>query len=455
MDSAPSAGADTPVPVREVAAVPLPTIHGHFTARAFTFPSGRVHLALTLGRPSGDDAMLIRLHSECLTGDVLGSLRCDCGVQLHTALRAISAEGRGVLLYMTGHEGRGIGLLNKLRSYLEQDRGADTVDANLRLGLPVDGRDYAEAAAILRYLGISRLRLLTNNPRKAEALTRHGIVVHQVTSLATAAHLRNQRYLDTKRARLGHLAPAGGPLDTVAQMPVDVAAVLGDVKSRPDRPYVIVKYAQTLDGRIATATGDSRWISGEPERRLSHALRAACDAVLVGRGTVMRDDPQLTVRMVPGASPLRVVLDSEMRTPLSAQILNADAPTVLFTRLDAGHARCRAVLARGAGVHTVPIGPVGLALRDVLAELLARGVASLLVEGGSKVITSLLTERVVDRMIVSISPRIIGSGVEAVGPLAIASVRDAIQLRDGQTFSAGGDLVTAWNVHLSGDGREE
>src|SRR5262249_30799068 len=147
--------------------------------------------------------------------------------------------------------------------------------------------------------------------------------------LATAAHARNQRYLDTKQTRLGHVHPAGQALEGPAVSPVDIRDLLGDVQPHSNRPYVVVKYAQTLDGRIATATGDAKWISGERERQASHALRAACDAVLVGRGTVRADDPQLTVRLVPGASPLRVVLDSQLRTPPTAQIVNSEAPTLL------------------------------------------------------------------------------------------------------------------------------
>jgi GTP cyclohydrolase II len=179
---------DTP---REAASASIPTPYGEFLARAFESPSGHVHLALVHGGIGDGESLLTRLHSECLTGDALGSLRCDCGVQLRAALRSVAAEGRGVVLYLAGHEGRGIGLVDKLRAYVAQDAGADTVDANLQLGLPADLRDYGEAAAILRSLGVRSVRLLSNNPAKVAGLRRHGLVVESLQPLRTAANRHN------------------------------------------------------------------------------------------------------------------------------------------------------------------------------------------------------------------------------------------------------------------------
>src|SRR5262249_45860218 len=158
----------------------------------------------------GED-ILVRLHSECLTGDALGSLRCDCGVQLRQAFRAIAAEGRGVLVYSTGHEGRGIGLADKLRAYMLQDEGLDTLEANAHLGLPVDRRPFADATECLRALGVRSVRLLSNNPHKARALTAGGIRVLRIVGLPTTAHARNLRYLTTKQDRMAHAAPMGTP----------------------------------------------------------------------------------------------------------------------------------------------------------------------------------------------------------------------------------------------------
>lgn len=187
----------------------LPTDHGMFRCLGFASDRGAEHLALVIGDlSSGDPAPLVRLHSECLTGDVLGSHRCDCGPQLDAALRTIAAAGRGAVVYLRGHEGRGIGLLEKLRAYRLQDSGLDTVDANLELGHPVDTRDFSDAVDILRDLGVSAVRLLTNNPRKRDALVDRGIAVDEIVPVWIEPNEHNRRYLDTKRDRLGHVLPS-------------------------------------------------------------------------------------------------------------------------------------------------------------------------------------------------------------------------------------------------------
>jgi GTP cyclohydrolase II len=432
--------------VREVASAQIPTTYGEFSARAFETPSGHVHLALVRGVIGDGGSVLTRLHSECLTGDALGSLRCDCGIQLRSALRTVGAEGRGVVLYLNGHEGRGIGLVDKLRAYVEQDAGADTVDANLRLGLGADLRDYDDAAAVLRALGIRSVRLLSNNPAKAAGLQRNGVAVDALRSLGTAAHRRNREYLETKQARFGHHRPAGNTLEELPAAPVDVGRLLGPQRPRADRPNVVLKYAQTMDGRIATHTGDARWISGEPERRVAHAMRAGCDAVLVGARTMLQDDPQLTVRMVPGASPLRVVLDSTLRTPLTAKVLSHDAATLILCRPDADPERRRELTSAGVMVREVAGGLEGLRITDVLHLLRSLGIASLLVEGGGRVITSMLEAGAVDRVVVSVSPTIIGAGVDAVGPLGVSRVSEGIRLVNRSVYLAGDDLLLGFDV---------
>jgi GTP cyclohydrolase II len=183
----------------------LPTRHGPFSARAYRVagqPSE--HLALTLGDLGGELPVLVRIHSECLTGDVFGSRRCDCGPQLDRALATVAEAGRGVVVYLRGHEGRGIGLSHKLRAYQLQDTGLDTVDANVQLGFPVDLRDYGAALAILADLGVFRLRLMTNNPDKVRRLSTPPFEVVERVPLLVGIDEESRRYLETKRDRLGH-----------------------------------------------------------------------------------------------------------------------------------------------------------------------------------------------------------------------------------------------------------
>ncbi|MBF9068914.1 bifunctional 3,4-dihydroxy-2-butanone-4-phosphate synthase/GTP cyclohydrolase II [Streptacidiphilus fuscans] len=200
--------------VTRAATTSLPTEHGSFTALGYrSEPDGVEHIALVAGGlgpdgrlPDGED-VLVRVHSECLTGDVFGSLRCDCGPQLGASLDRIAQEGRGVVLYLRGHEGRGIGLLHKLRAYELQEDGRDTVDANLELGLPADARDYRAAAMILADLGVRSVRLLSNNPDKHEALSGHGVQVTDREAVRVGVGEHNLRYLLTKRDRMGHDLP--------------------------------------------------------------------------------------------------------------------------------------------------------------------------------------------------------------------------------------------------------
>lgn len=191
--------------VRRIAEAHLPTRFGDFRLIAYEdLLSGRTIPALVMGELHPDEPVLVRMHSECLTGDVFGSLRCDCGQQLELAMRKVQEEGKGVIVYLR-QEGRGIGLANKIRAYQLQDNGLDTVDANLALGLPVDSRDYGTGAQILADLGVSKIRLMTNNPRKFSALAGYGLTIVERVPLKVEPNPANRRYLETKRTRLGHL----------------------------------------------------------------------------------------------------------------------------------------------------------------------------------------------------------------------------------------------------------
>jgi 3,4-dihydroxy 2-butanone 4-phosphate synthase/GTP cyclohydrolase II len=189
----------------------VPTTHGTFRFRAYRDRmTGADHLAIIKGDPT--NGALIRVHSECLTGEVFGSLKCECGPQLDAALDAIQNEG-GVVIYMRGHEGRGIGLINKLKAYRLQEDGLDTLDANIALGFPADGRDYGAAVAILEDLGLSEVRAITNNPEKLRQLKERGIVVTEQVPLVVGVGSFNEAYLEAKRDRMGHILPTNETLD--------------------------------------------------------------------------------------------------------------------------------------------------------------------------------------------------------------------------------------------------
>jgi 3,4-dihydroxy 2-butanone 4-phosphate synthase/GTP cyclohydrolase II len=201
--------------VARMAEARLPTRHGEFRAVGYRNSlDSSEHVALVRGEIGDGEGVLVRVHSECLTGDVFGSQRCDCGMQLDAALDVIAREGRGVLLYVRGHEGRGIGLLHKLQAYQLQDRGRDTVDANLDLGLPADARDYGTGAQILVDLGVHTMRLISNNPTKRAALEGFGLEIVDRVPLPVAATPENLRYLQTKRDRMGHDLPDLPPAHT-------------------------------------------------------------------------------------------------------------------------------------------------------------------------------------------------------------------------------------------------
>jgi 3,4-dihydroxy 2-butanone 4-phosphate synthase / GTP cyclohydrolase II len=191
--------------IKEEERVVMPTKYGNFELIAFSqINTGEVHLAIKKGDWTNDEPILVRVHSSCVTGDILGSLRCDCGDQLHMAMQMIETEGKGLVLYMN-QEGRGIGLLNKLKAYKLQEKGRDTVEANLELGFGMDERDYGVGAQILRHLNVSKMKLMSNNPRKRAGLLGYGLEVIDTVTIEVPSNPHNEKYLQTKKEKLGHL----------------------------------------------------------------------------------------------------------------------------------------------------------------------------------------------------------------------------------------------------------
>ncbi|WP_370324251.1 bifunctional 3,4-dihydroxy-2-butanone-4-phosphate synthase/GTP cyclohydrolase II [Euzebya sp.] len=203
--------------VHRLAEASIPTPYGTFRAVGYhSDMDGHDHVALVYGSPENKPNVLVRMHSECLTGDIFGSLRCDCGPQLHDSMRKIAQEGEGVIVYIRGHEGRGIGIMHKLQAYKLQDDGRDTIEANIELGFPADARDYGTGAQILVDLGLSTLRLLSNNPAKRAGLEGYGLEIVERVPIETAPTAENLRYLQTKRDRMGHTLTRLDTLSDVA-----------------------------------------------------------------------------------------------------------------------------------------------------------------------------------------------------------------------------------------------
>jgi 3,4-dihydroxy 2-butanone 4-phosphate synthase/GTP cyclohydrolase II len=338
-------------------------------------------------------------------------------------MRRIAEHGQGVVIYLR-QEGRGIGLQSKLEAYNLQDEGYDTVEANRMLGHGADERDYAMAAKILDDLGVSSVRLLTNNPEKIERLDAYGIEIAERVSLEPHVNRHNADYLRTKVNRMRHildLGPANGEHRDHSH-----ANSLEDLKQRTRRfyeeeklPFVTLAYAQSLDGSIASETGTPLPISSEPALRFTHRLRALHDGILVGIGTVLADDPRLNVRRSDGAHPTPIVLDSSLRFPPDARLLECEGPApLIFTGPDADAARKGELESRGATVVALPCTPEGGICVDTLLDTLSeRDITSVMVEGGSEILTSFLRRQKAQRIIVTVAPMFVGgtSALQSLG----------------------------------------
>lgn len=401
--------------VRRLTSARIPTADGVFSLSLYeNSQDNKDHLALVCGDVEGKEEVLVRVHSECFTGDVLGSLRCDCGEQLNISMRRIAEEGEGVLLYLR-QEGRGIGLLSKLRAYNLQDEGYDTVEANRMLGHGADERDYAIAATILDDLGISSVRLLTNNPEKIESLDEYGVHITERAPLKPHVNRHNAEYLRTKVNRMRHILDLG-PINGASQGTEHGASLLS-LRQRADQyfsetgvPFVTLTYAQSLDGSIASEDGSPLSISGEQALQFTHRLRALHDGILVGIGTVLADDPRLTVRHTEGDHPVPIILDSTLRFPRDARLLDTAGPDpIIFTGPDPDPEHCNALENQGAHVFELECAPEGgVCLEDVLDVLGGNGISSVMVEGGTSILTNFLRQQQVQRLILTISPMFVG-----------------------------------------------
>lgn len=449
---------------RELASARLPTSAGEFRLHLFSGEDcAREPVALVHGEVAGRDAVLVRVHSECFTGEALGSLRCDCGPQLVEAMRRIALEGAGVIVYLR-QEGRGIGLAEKLRAYELQDAGHDTVDANLMLGHEADEREYSAAAEILRGLGVGSVRLLTNNPAKIEDLACRGIEVAERVPTRLHLNSENAPYLTAKARKMRHLLRIDPAADAtlgaaLAESALSNAATpfngLRSLRRRfaehaagsDGRPFVTLSYAQSVDGSIAARPDRPLALSGEAALTLTHRLRALHDAILVGVGTVVADDPRLTVRRVPGTQPRPVVVDGRLRTPLAASVLQGNGTGPLIATAEgASRERQRRLEATGAEVVRLPSDGTGrVSLPALLEHLEAAGARSLMVEGGAKIITSFLAERLVDHLVLTVAPLFVGGlrGVCDLGGVGFPRLENLEYQQLGDDLIVRGD--PAWD----------
>jgi 3,4-dihydroxy 2-butanone 4-phosphate synthase/GTP cyclohydrolase II len=300
------------------------------------------------------------------------------------------------------------------------------------LGHQADGRDYTAAAHILHDLGIRSVQLLTNNPDKIAGLQAAGIPVAARLPLATAVTPENAAYLKTKVEKMRHL------------LDLEIApAANGAERPSTSRPFVTLSYAQSVDGSIAIGRGQPTPLSGPEALRMTHRLRASHDAILVGIGTLLADDPRLTVRLVEGEQPQPVVIDGRLRFPLSAQLLQHPKRPLIITTSQVDESRQRALEVAGAEVVRVTAAPDGrVSLAAALAVLQMRGVGSLMVEGGAQIITSFLAAQLIDRLVITIVPRLLG-GLPAV---AYLNGHGSPRLFNTQYHQLGADIVLASDV---------
>lgn len=389
--------------IREVASTLLPTHFGDMLIKVYRKGMGAESMAIISGSPQSQSIVPVRVHSACMTAEVLGSMKCDCKSQLDYALQYIADANNGLVIYLP-QEGRGVGLVNKIRAYALQEQGLDTVDANRALGLPDDARNYNDAASILRDLGIRRIRLLTNNPLKVQALRILGIDVCERVPLPVLMNTHSLHYLKTKRARMGHLFDIGDESDGFeAQSP------------EMRRPVVHVNFALDRDGRTALDSGESLQLSCAQDWRRVHRLREHYSAVVVGARTWQLDTPRLTARREylgrePHRQPERVIFAGGKDVQVIPDGRRTFVVGTSKTYLD------------GIGIEAHDHG-----VTEPLEALHRYGVQSVLVEGGLTLLRSFIREGQVDCLTIYVrsdsKDRVAGAIDAALPGLPLPSLR--------------------------------
>lgn len=435
--------------VKNLVRTRIPTRQGEFMLYYYgNNLDDKEHIALVRGDVIGQYDVLVRVHSECFTGDVIGSRRCDCGEQLNQAMSMIgNAPGGGVLIYLR-QEGRGIGLLKKLKAYNLQDQGLDTVDANLRLGHLADERDYRFAALILHDLAVHSVKLITNNPKKIQELAELGIEVDQRIPLEIQYNDDNFGYLKTKAKKMNHFLS----LEKKQATPVPPAEIaflqplidqIGTHNNKnTEKPLVTLSYAQSIDGSIAVYSSHSCTLSCKQSLAMTHWLRAQHDALLVGVNTILVDDPQLTVRHCKGKNPQPVILDSTLRIPPDSRILRrTDTAPVIITTDHAATAKRQRLIEQGARLYSLPADNSGrVDLKAALQLLHKLGFKTIMVEGGATIIEQFLSADQIDHCVITVVPKLIG-GLKAVGHPCFPEHKAPLPIINCQYHSLGSDFI--------------
>lgn len=414
----------------------VPSKYGPFELSIFTTNQDKKeHILLTCGAVENSDDILVRIHSECFTGDILGSLRCDCGEQLQLSMSKIASEGKGLIIYLR-QEGRGIGLIEKLKSYNLQDQGKDTIDANLALGHKEDERSYEIASHIIKSLKIKSLRVLTNNPKKIESLMNHDLNITSRVAITGSVSPHNAFYLLTKVKKMQHMFAEDELLELFSKCASETPQI---------KPLVILAYAQSLDGAISYHEKKRLMLSCQESLAMTHELRSQNDAVLVGVGTIISDDPLLTVRYIKGKNPQTIILDSTLRIPISARILKNANPPIIFTTNKASPEKYNSISQMNVKIIEVDSTKDGkVNLNTVLKKLYNFGIKTLMVEGGREIITNFLNEDQVDKVIITIAPIFVG-GFSALSTMNMTSnfprLKNIIQYKLGSDLIIKGDVA--------------
>ena len=394
----------------------LPTEFGVFRFRVYKNADGEEAMAIATRGLEKLKSVPVRVHSSCFTAEVVSSLKCDCKQQLDHALRYIADHG-GVVIYLP-QEGRGIGLSNKIRAYALQEDGHDTIEANHLLGLPIDDRNYDDAANILRDLNIRNLKLMTNNPTKLKAMRNFGFSVSERIPVLTSTNPHSHGYLETKRSLMGHMLTTP-------------KAHNSEIKTRhtgnTNRPYVHVNFAIAKSGLMNQKNGEAAELSCDKDWQRVHQLRERYSAVVVGANTWIQDQPQLTARQerlgrTPQRQPDRVIFSGN-----TACTVMADSRRSFVIGS-----------VNNSAQQAIHINTTNRDLKEPLEALFKRNVDSLLVEGGMTLLKSFISQKMVDRFTIYVCTNSIAEAIKAISdnfPILPVSEMDAVSLGTGTLLS--------------------